>query len=113
MTPSLSQARAMGEFRAGQASARAEQKNPGFAESAANAMLAHLDAVREAPGEDLVDIARAKGARPTDDRAFGSIFTRLRKAGEIHDTGRRAPRKKGHGTEGGRIWGRGAGPASP
>ena len=103
MTPTLQQATAMGQFRAGQAQARAEEHEPGFTELAASFILDHLRVVRRASGEDLVDIARARGARPPDDRAFGSVFGMLSRRGEIRHGGF-APRKKGHGTSGARIW---------
>lgn len=83
---------------------RAQRTDPSFSERAAEAMVAHLRVVRQASGEDLTNIARAKGAVPPDDRAFGPVFKSLARRGLIQHVGF-CLRTKGHGTAGGRIWG--------
>jgi len=77
--------------------------DPLFALKAEAAILNHLRVVRRASGEDLTNIARAHGARPHDDRAFGSVFGSLsrRKVIRVVDF---CLRSKGHGTAGGRVW---------
>ena len=82
---------------------KAQQGNPRFAELAEAAILDHLRVVRRCSGEVLTDVARAKGARPHDDRAFGAVFKSMAKKGLIRQAGF-CLRAKGHGTAGGRIW---------
>lgn len=81
----------------------AEKRDPEFKAKAREAILTHLKAVGQASGEELVDVARAHGAVPTDDRAFGGVFQSLSREGSIQCVGFTL-RKKGHGTAGGRIW---------
>jgi len=83
---------------------KAHRADPGFSEKASRAILAHLQAVGQAPGEVLTNIAIAHGARPHDQRAFGAIFASLSRLGLIRTVGY-CMREKGHGTAGGRIWG--------
>lgn len=54
-------------------------------------------------GEQLTDMAMARGHRPHDQRAFGPIYARLAREGLIRCVGF-CPRGKGHGTAGGRLW---------
>ena len=54
-------------------------------------------------GETLVNVAKAHGYVPHEDRAFGSIFSTLARRGLIRCVGF-CERAKGHGTAGGRIW---------
>lgn len=84
--------------------AKAERNAPDFVEKAEKAILDHLRIVRQCSGEVLTDIARARGAIPHDDRAFGAVFKGLAKRGLIRSIGF-CVRTKGHGTAGGRIWG--------
>jgi hypothetical protein len=83
---------------------KAETVTPGFAELAKKHILAHLSVVQTCPGEELVDIAIAKGAKPHDARAFGSVFMSLSRRGLIRKAGY-CERKKGHSTAGGIVWG--------
>ncbi len=83
---------------------KAERVAPAFTEKAAEAILQHLQAVRQCSGEVLTDVARAHGAVPHDDRAFGAVFKSLARRGLIRHVGY-CQRTKGHGTSGGRIWG--------
>jgi hypothetical protein len=103
MTPKIEHARAAGRLMGTLALQRAEDADAAFPELARTFILDHLRVVRKASGEDLVDIAKAKGATPPDDRAFGSIFASMARKNLIRHAGF-ALRKKGHGTAGGRIW---------
>lgn len=77
--------------------------DPLFSAKAERAILAHLRVVHSASGEDLTRIARAHGAVPHDDRAFGPIFASLARCGRIRTVGM-CMRTRGHGTAGGRMW---------
>lgn len=103
MTPELHQAYEQGMALSILCLDKATRTNPEFSTKAKKAILAHLDAVESASGEELTDIARAHGAIPHDDRAFGGVFQPLSRAGEIRMIGF-CLRSKGHGTAGGRIW---------
>lgn len=85
--------------------AKAEDRDPQFARKAEEAMLAHLRAVGRCSGEVLTDVARAHGAIPHDDRAFGAVFKSLasKKRRLIVCVGY-CLRTKGNGTAGGRLW---------
>ena len=50
--------------------------------------------------------AKVAGIRPRDDRAFGAVFAQAIREGLIAPVGY-APRVKGHGTAGGRVYARG------
>ena len=100
-------ARKLGEEASNRAEDKANSDAPGFSERA----LGHIQkemlaAGRDARvrGEDLVNSAKFAGIRPADDRAFGSVFARAIKQGVIEPVGF-APRVKGHGTAGGRVYG--------
>ena len=84
----------------------ATRRDPDFAAKASEAILRHLSACPglQASGEDLVDVARAHGAVPHDDRAFGAVFQSLSRRGLIRTVGF-CLRKKGHMGAGGRVWG--------
>jgi hypothetical protein len=84
--------------------AKAQGSDPEFSAKAKEAILAHLRVVGSASGEVLTDVARAHGAKPHDDRAFGGVFQALSRAGLIRTVGY-CNRTKGHGTAGGRVWG--------
>lgn len=56
------------------------------------------------PGEVLTDEAQKHGLKPHDSRAFGPIFARLSRGGQIRCVGY-CERRKGHGAAGGRVWG--------
>jgi len=102
-------ARKLGQEAAARAEDRANADAPGFSERA----LEHIRATAErlAPdarvrGEDIVNAAKVAGIRPPDDRAFGAIFAKAIRMGLIEPVGY-APRTKGHGTAGGRVYARG------
>jgi hypothetical protein len=85
------------------AAVRAEQDNPGFTDTACVLMLSRLRVEGWQTGEQLVDYCRESGLTPRDDRAFGAAFKRLlRKGVRVVGT---CPRRKGHGSAGGKIYG--------
>lgn len=104
-------ARKLGQEAAVRAEDRANEDAPGFSERA----LEHIrQTMVAAPadarlrGEDIVNSAKIAGIRPPDDRAFGAIFAKAIRDGLIEPVGY-APRTKGHGTAGGRVYARGGG----
>jgi hypothetical protein len=102
-------ARKLGAEAAGRAEERANADAPGFSERALEHIrttaLAMLPEARM-HGEDIVNSAKVAGIRPPDDRAFGAIFAKAIRLGYIEPVGF-APRVKGHGTAGGRVYARG------
>lgn len=96
-------ARDAGEQAAGACLAKAQRADPDFAEKAATAILAHLRAVGSASGEVLTDVAIAHGARCHDQRAFGAVFASLLRKNKVFVLGY-APRTKGHGCMGAKIY---------
>ena len=55
------------------------------------------------PGEQVTLAARAAGIAPGDDRAFGAIYAKAIRNGDICVVGT-CPRVRGHGTAGGRLY---------
>lgn len=55
------------------------------------------------PGEDVTLAARDAGIRPADDRAFGSIYAKAIRLGDVRVVGTCA-RVRGHGAAGGRLY---------
>lgn len=66
-------------------------------------LLALLLARGPTSGEDLVDLLKRSGFRGHDDRCFGQVFGVLARWRKIRCVGY-CPRRRGHGTAGGRIW---------
>lgn len=104
-------ARKLGQEASERAEAKAAEQVPGFTERA----LEHIRSVAQAlgpdsqvRGEDIVNGAKVAGIRPHDDRAFGAVFQKAIREGLIVPVGF-APRTKGHGTAGGRVYARGEG----
>ncbi len=102
-------ARKLGTEAGARAEERANDATPGFSELA----LAHIrETMLAAPagatlrGEDITNSAKLAGLRPPDDRAFGPVFAKAIKQGLLEPVGY-APRVKGHGTAGGRVYARG------
>lgn len=85
-----------------QVAQHAEDHAPDFAALAAAEVLVQL---RRGPltSEELTLACKAAGIVPHDDRAFGPVYMRLSKAGQITRVGT-ASRLRGHGTSGGSIW---------
>lgn len=98
-------AREAGEQAAQACLAKTHRADPQFSQRAATAILNHLRAVRQASGEELVDIAIAHGAHAHDQRAFGGVFQALARRGLIVCLRSDLPRKRGHGTSGGKLYG--------
>lgn len=73
------------------------------ADAAKRLILLALQRNGATPGEVLVNLVKAAGHKPHDDRAFGPIFATLARRKLIRCTGF-CERRKGHGTAGGRIW---------
>lgn len=102
-------ARKLGQEAAKRAEDRANDETPGFSDAALEhirATMATLSPDGTVRGEDLVNAAKVAGIRPHDDRAFGSVFCKAIRLGYIEPVGY-APRTKGHGTAGGRVYARG------
>lgn len=85
----------------------AERRDPLFRAKAEQAILKHLAhaPMFRASGEELVHIAKGMGAVPHDDRAFGSVFQQMERRGLTRCLRSDLPRKRGHGTSGGKLWG--------
>ncbi len=102
-------ARKLGAEHGERAEHRANENEPGFSERAIDHIRqAMLDSPAGASlrGEDIVNGAKLAGIRPPDDRAFGPVFAKAIRQGLIEPIGF-APRVKGHGTAGGRVYARG------
>lgn len=86
----------------------AKRAGAAFRDAAEACMLRQLADGAHLTGEQLTDGCKAAGIVPPgtlDDRAYGPVFRRLAASGRIAQVGT-APRAKGHGSAGGRIWGR-------
>jgi hypothetical protein len=55
-------------------------------------------------GEDLTDAAKAHGFRGKDDRCFGGVFLAAVSRGELVVLRSDLPRRRGHGTTGGKLY---------
>lgn len=75
------------------------------AEGAKRFIVARVLEAGPTSGEDLVDAAIGAGFRCKDARAFGGIFQSLIAAGLLTVLRSDLPRKRGHGTSGGRLYG--------
>lgn len=102
----LNWSRAQGEIGIRRAESRAERVIPDFSRRAAAYMAAYLTAHGPTSGEDLTDAARAAGFDAGDGRAFGRAFQLLRDQHNAPILRSDLPRKRGHGTSGGRLYGR-------
>lgn len=99
----LEQARSASQEAADHSERRASLSLPSFSLRARMHVLAVLAGQGDTSGEELTDSCKAAGIVPPDDRAFGSVYAWLVRAGQIRCVGMVA-RTKGHGTSGGRIW---------
>ncbi|WP_052765579.1 hypothetical protein [Pandoraea apista] len=90
----------------------ATSSDPSFGERAYAFIVAYVReqaaALGSVPGEQVTLAARAAGIRPKDDRAFGSIYAKAIRNGDIRVAGTCA-RVRGHGTAGGRLYAPGNG----
>ena len=106
MTPELNQAYERGMALSILCTAKATRADPGFSDRAKDVILRHLRAVGQASGEELVELCKSYGIVPVNgDRAFGSVFGSLSKRKQIKFLRADLPRKHGHGTTGGKLWG--------
>ena len=80
-----------------------EAAGSAFVEAACAIVLEHLTRNGPTTAEALTNECKRRGAVPHDDRAFGPVYLRLMRRGQIEPCGT-AIRTKGHGTAGGRIW---------
>jgi hypothetical protein len=103
-------ARKLGHEAAARAEDRANAAKPCFSDRALEhirAAMANATPDARFRGEDIVNAAKVAGIRPPDDRAFGAVFSKAIRLGYIVPVGY-APRVKGHGTAGGRVYAPGA-----
>lgn len=99
----LDWARQQGDAGILRAQVRAENAAPDFTRRACAYALALIATRGPMSGEAIVDACRAAGFTPPDDRAFGAVFKRaLREGATVVGY---APRRKGHGSAGGKIYG--------
>jgi hypothetical protein len=96
-------AAAAGRAAAAACTAKAEQVTAFDAARARAAVLELLADGQARSGEAIVDHCQRLGLVPHDARAFGAVFQKLKRAGQIEEAGFVA-RAKGHGTAGGRLW---------
>lgn len=101
--PTLQMAQALGQEGMELAAARAERADPGFRHRAQAFVLTYLRKHGKTKGEALVNECKKAGMVPPDDRAFGTVFSGLSRAGLIACAGF-CLRTKGHSTAGGRVW---------
>lgn len=101
---SLDFARELGERGMRAAASNAERREPRFSERAAAYMYTLLVARGPLPGEALTDACVAAGFDVTETRAYGAAFRLL-----VGRMGARVvghcPRRKGHGSSGGKVYG--------
>ncbi len=75
-----------------------------FSSLAQEFVLAYLREHGPASSETMTDACKESCVTPHDDRAFGGVYMRLARAGLICKVGT-CPRRKGHLTSGGTVWG--------
>ena len=73
-----------------------------FTEQAMEAIVLALNSGPRT-GEEVVDECKSRGIDPCDDRAFGTAFRALHRAGRIIKAGY-TQRRKGHGASGAIVW---------
>lgn len=99
---------AAGHDCAARALEKAQRADSAFADRAKAFILEHLKNFGPTSGEDLTQACKDAGIVPAnDDRAFGGIFFSLShpKNSRIRCLRSDLPRRFGHGTSGGRLWG--------
>lgn len=82
---------------------KAEDVRPNFTELACVFIRGYLEINGPTSGEQLTLACKNAGIKPHDDRAFGPVYMRLARAGQIVKCGQ-VRRERGHGTAGGNIW---------
>ena len=102
-------ARHIGEVEGQRCLALAESRDPAFAERAYQFIVNHIrEQAKPVSGESATLACVAAGIQPHDDRAFGPVYARAIRAGEIQVVGFTS-RRRGHGTAGGRLYAAGYG----
>lgn len=100
-------ARRLGERQMQLALDAATSTDPSFGARAYTFIVAyvheHADTLGGVPGEQVTLAARAAGIRPKDDRAFGPVYAKAIRSGDIRVSGT-CVRVRGHGTAGGRLY---------
>ena len=92
--------------RAGKRAAdRAEREDDGFRDRAAAFVLGYLQQHGASSGEDITAAMVQAGIQPKDKRAFGSVYRVLSERRQIVCLRSDLPRRLGHGTSGGKLWG--------
>lgn len=101
---SLFDAVTIGRERAREVSEAAERR--GFDQGGAeDYIVGYVSAHGPTSGEDLVMAAKDAGHRGHDDRCFGSVFLSAIRGGRLVVLRSDLPRRRGHGTSGGRLYG--------
>lgn len=99
----LKVSRAAGEQAAQACTDKAEIVNGFDTHGARRRVLELLAQLGPMSGEHLVERLKKEGFRGHDDRCFGTVFGGLSKQSKIRVVSY-CPRKRGHGTAGGRVW---------
>lgn len=108
MYKSIDEARQQGQIFLELSLRKATRSNPEFAEKAKALILKHLATHGPTSGEDLTDACKAAGIVPeNDDRAFGGVYFSLanQTCPRIRVLRSDLPRRRGHGTTGGKLYG--------
>ena len=101
----LDWSRAAGDLGMRRAERRAEREtSPGFSDRLASYFYAVRVARAPQTGEQLTDAAREAGLVPGDARCCGRAFQVLLTIGADIVPGVDVPRRRGHGTAGGRLY---------
>ena len=101
----VDRARSEGDLGMRRAERRAEREtSPGFSDRLASYFYAVLVARGPQTGEQLTDAAREAGLVPGDARCCGRAFQVLLTIGADIVPGVDVPRRRGHGTAGGRLY---------
>lgn len=80
-----------------------EDRRPNFTDEACDFIIRYLRINGPTSGERLTLACKNAGITPHDDRAFGPVYMRLARAGQIVKCGQ-VRRERGHGTAGGNVW---------
>ncbi len=101
----MQHARAEGERLGNLAADKAEEERAGFRAAAEAFVLAYLQQHGPSSGEDITAAMVQAGIRPKDKRAFGPVYQVLAGKKLIRCLRSDLPRRLGHGTTGGKLWG--------
>ena len=99
----LDWARSEGDAAILRAQVAAEHQSPDFTRLACAYALSLIATRGPMPGEDIVDACKAAGYVVREDRAYGAVFRRMLREGA--GVVGYCPRRKGHGSAGGRVYG--------